>query len=716
MSRFLCAVLGVCVIGFGFTVDSEPVAIGGHSLEGFWVAMAGVAAIVAALFGASPGVGLRAAGVTLLTTAVLGFTSPLWLQHARVSSAERVQPMNMLAFGVLSVQGLFALGAAWRWRRPLLQEATWWLKGWRLAVAAVLLLACAAHVTLYAPKGRWVTFGLDTTVMVGVFVVAVLSLVAFATSISRGALEVSCDALRGRISFVGSDSPDTYLVDRRDGRLDRWLPWWLALFVLAFSGCCALFVFDRMPHIPDGIAYLFQAKTFAGGEISWPVPPAVDALDVYLMDVQHDRWFAVTPPGWPAALAVGVFFGLPWLVNPLLGALSIPLAHAIVRRLGGRGRAHVAALLLATSPWLLFLSASFMTHALSLFLVLAAWSLLLQVRDGSGSWRALMAGAALGWLFLVRPLDGVLIGGFTGIIVLLRMRPTVTLAFGLGCVVVGGLVFPYNAALTGDALSVPIQSYLDRLWYPGANRLGFGADVGNPPEGWGILDPTPGHGLRDVLQNTDQNLYNLNFELFGWCTGGLLLTVLHLLRGRLRTWDRLALALLALLGVVYNAYWFSGGPDFGARYWYLMIFPILWLSLRGLETLNKRLDSRFPARRCELRLAAVLLLLITTTLLVFLPWRIVARYEGYRGFHAGYRALQEDLPKNALVLVSTKSDIDYACAFLENDPELPADRPVFVRVRNEDDVARLRAAWPDRTPIRVQGSIDPRAPVRIKSP
>ena len=74
---------------------------------------------------------------------------------------------------------------------------------------------------------------------------------------------------------------------------------------------------------------------------------------------------------------------MPWLINPLLGALAIPLAHALTRRLLGLKAAHFVAFLFAVSPWLLYLSASYMTHALSLVLTLGAWLCLAKAR-GSG--------------------------------------------------------------------------------------------------------------------------------------------------------------------------------------------------------------------------------------------------------------------------------------------------------------------------------------------
>ncbi len=74
---------------------------------------------------------------------------------------------------------------------------------------------------------------------------------------------------------------------------------------------------------------------------------------------------------------------MPWLVNPVLAALSVLLAHAIASRMAGRDQADLVAMMMGASPWLLAMSASLMTHTLTLFLMLLAWWLLLMAGDRS---------------------------------------------------------------------------------------------------------------------------------------------------------------------------------------------------------------------------------------------------------------------------------------------------------------------------------------------
>ena len=88
----------------------------------------------------------------------------------------------------------------------------------------------------------------------------------------------------------------------------------------------------------------------------------------------------------------------------------------------------------------------------------------------------------MGLHFLTRPLEGLLMGVLTGLWTLTFLQEPrqwrTVISYSLGCIAIGGLVFPYNALLTGNPLHTPLNSYLDKVWGVGANRLGFGSDIG----------------------------------------------------------------------------------------------------------------------------------------------------------------------------------------------------------------------------------------------
>ncbi|MEO6444513.1 MAG: glycosyltransferase family 39 protein, partial [Gemmatimonadaceae bacterium] len=306
---------------------------------------------------------------------------------------------------------------------------------------------------------------------------------------------------------------------------DRWA-WPLAMLVVVVCAFLAIVVYEGVPHVPDEIVYLLQARYFAAGLVQLPAPPVPAAFDIDLMYYDADRYFSPVPPGWPAILSLGVRLGVPLLVNPLLSGVSVLLLYALLRRLGTQRAARLGTLLLASSPWFLFLGMSLMTHAATLACTLAAALGIAEARQRRAAWPAALAGLAVGMVGLIRPLEGLAVALVLGVWSLTASSPIFRLlpsmALTAVTVAVSALIRPYNAALTGSAQQFPIMMYVNKYYAPGANDLGFGPDRGM---GWGGLDPWPGHGLRDVVLNSMLNGAALNMELFAWACGSLVFVV-----------------------------------------------------------------------------------------------------------------------------------------------------------------------------------------------
>jgi hypothetical protein len=45
--------------------------------------------------------------------------------------------------------------------------------------------------------------------------------------------------------------------------------------------------------------------------------------------VNNGKFYAWAPPGWPLLLLPGILLGVPWLVNPVLGALTLPVVYRL---------------------------------------------------------------------------------------------------------------------------------------------------------------------------------------------------------------------------------------------------------------------------------------------------------------------------------------------------------------------------------------------------
>lgn len=472
-----------------------------------------------------------------------------------------------------------------------------------------------------------------------------------------------------------------------------WVP---AIWVTAVAAILALISYQSHPHVPDEVVYLLQAHYFAEGRVTLPLPPVPEAFDVDLMTYEATRWFSPVSPAWPAILAIGVVIGAPWLVNPLLGGVNILLGYRLLLALYPRRTARIAVVLLAVSPWSLFLAMSFMPHTATLTCALAAAVAVARLRrDPRVRW-ALVGGFFLGIVGLIRPLEGVVVALLLGFWSLgargRRIRLLPSAALTLAALGTAAIILPYNKLLTGSAGTFPINAYVDARYGPGRNDLGFGSNRGM---GWSGLDPLPGHGAADVAINANFNLFQINVELLGWATGSLLVLLLWLAMRRVTRADRLMLVSIAAVAGIHSLYYFSGGPDFGARYWFLAIVPCLALAASGIEELERATDARSPGdgRRVLGATAA----LAAGALLVFVPWRATDKYHHYRGMRPDIRELSAHSAwADGIVLIRGNRHPDFASAVVYNPVDLGGELPIYAWDRGGDIRRRLVRAYPGR--------------------
>lgn len=563
--------------------------------------------------------------------------------------------------------------------------------GWQLA--AIGLLFCLTSATLSRDPSLYVT---ELCVATFVQVVGLANVLVLAAAVPE---EAGTSLRKYLLRWFGSDAEHS---SPRSAVRD---PFALgaALWVTVLAILLGWLVYEYHPHIPDEVCYLSQARYLAEGRLAMPAPPVPSAFAVDLMTFEETRWYSCFPPGWPAMLAVGVVLGVPWLVNPVLAGVNVLLVFALLRRLYDRSLARLAVVLLCLSPWYVLMAMNLLAHTATLTCALLAALAIEWARDGGRPFWAGVAGAAIGLASLIRPLDGVILAGLFGLWAVgvggSRLRAVCLLALALGVLATGGLVLPYNAWLTGDPLRFPVVAYFDRVYGSGTNAMGFGPQRG---VGWTGLDPLPGHGLLDVLINGNMNLFSVNGELLGWSTGSLLLATLAVRWGWHSRADRLMLA--AALGVVgaHTFYWFSGGPDFGARYWYLLLVPCIALTVRGVRGVASRLDG--DGVGSAWRVLAGVAVLGLAALLTYIPWRALDKYHRYRGMSPELARLATECGwGKCLVLVRGNRHPDYASAAVYNPVDLDAPVPVYAWDRGPEVREQLLRAYPDRPVWIVEG-------------
>jgi hypothetical protein len=183
--------------------------------------------------------------------------------------------------------------------------------------------------------------------------------------------------------------------------------------------------------------------------------------------------------------------------------------------------------------------------------------------------------------------------------------------------------------------------------------------------------------------NSLLNGFSVNIELHGWAMGSLWLAALVLFR---RT--RLDLSFTAVIAAVtglYALYYFHGGPDFGARYWYQALLPLAALTVRGIDAVSETAGSQRPL--------AVALLASALALLTYVPWRAADKYWHYLYMRPDPIHLSEEARLGrSLVLVRGQSHPDYASASTYNPLDLRPEsaEPVPVFAWDRDDATRAR--------------------------
>lgn len=350
----------------------------------------------------------------------------------------------------------------------------------------------------------------------------------------------------------------------------RAAPWVLVAMVLALG--LRVGVLGDVPHIPDEVTYLFEARLLAEGAATAPAldPDLVVALEVPFTAIWRGRWLGAFPPGWPAMLAPFLALGLAWLPNLLLLAAALLLTRRWVGRHFGAEAGGVALALGALSPFLLLPAASGMADLLALAGGLAA---VVAFEEDL----PMAAGAACGVAVLARPASVFFLAGCAAWV--LAFDPARRRAAGR--VLAGGLPFAlawvgWNLATTGRALQ---SAYA--LAAPAPGFLSGTASY----QGLALK-----HDLVSAATNLGLNLGSLVADLLGWP----LLSWLPVAAGALGQggWRRGGMLRGGLVGMALGyATYFHPGMAFGPRF-YLPAAPwLLGCAAAGLLALARRRDA-----------------------------------------------------------------------------------------------------------------------------
>jgi hypothetical protein len=469
----------------------------------------------------------------------------------------------------------------------------------------------------------------------------------------------------------------------------------------------ALVEYRALPHIYDASAYLFGAKIIASGQLSVPAPLAADRFPGPFMVIFDGRWFTQYEPGTSLVLALGVKFGVPWLVEPVLGTLALLGIGLIAAKLYNRTIATLAVILGTLSPFYSYLAASYLSHAIELFFVVYGFWFFLRFARGAAGWNLPLSAACFGIGFFSRDtaivfgcivVVGVLVLSWRSVIADWRRWIVPGAAFVLVILVFVNLYQFYNLQLTGDPLVTP------RTLFAPNDRLGFGTGIGFYGQ----------HTLAAGFVNVDELLTILAIDLYGWPFYlTLVFLALPFITLRARAADWLMLAGAAIMTGFFIGYFYHG-IYLGPRFLFDALPFFLILTARGIVAVAQTgsgialsLASQFVSGRrmanvlstsaISVGTVLVVLALIACNLLYYTP-RQIALYDNFTNLPAETKVNTAQLlhpPVHHAIIVTGNALLYGYTLFALNDPSLSGD-VLYAYAITPDDFAELRATFPGR--------------------
>ncbi|WP_197444186.1 ArnT family glycosyltransferase [Maioricimonas rarisocia] len=474
---------------------------------------------------------------------------------------------------------------------------------------------------------------------------------------------------------------------------------------------------DLPPAYHDEFSYLFQAKTFLAGRVSYPSfeprPELFDQVHVLNEGRFASRYF----PGVGLWIAPFLALGDPQLGHAIAHAMTALLLFWIGRDLAGNGVGLLVGLLFAVSPGMLLFSNLLLAHHPTLVgLALFLFAFLRMRRTLRFRW-GLLAGIGLTYAMLCRPMTAAGFGLPFGLWFAWwwmrggqgeQHRPLVgrsLLALSMAIPLIAGFIglFAYSKAITGSALVTPYQLYTDV--YTPRHVYGFNnVERGEQKLGPKVLENydrwaenlTPGLAAKNVGVRLRESLrWTLGIVPLVLAAGVLLLSA----RSCGSTDWRLIAAAILTLHVAHIPYWFEGIMGWH----YVLESAPLWILL--FAEASRRLVRSWRDDRPWMPLwwggvIATALALDLLTVTPLWPGRLpvgIAEVSYPRGKYARFYEGVATRVGNGPAVVFVEADpADRHMDYVVNDPSL--DGPVlYARYRPEEmDLDEVRELFPDR--------------------
>jgi len=467
--------------------------------------------------------------------------------------------------------------------------------------------------------------------------------------------------------------------------------------ILAFAipfivtNICSYFIFGHVPHVQDNIDQVFHAKIFLKGHLTVPSHQYKEFFD-FTHNINNDKWYSEYPPGHTFMLMLGLLVGAPWIINPLLGSGAIVLFYLIGRELFDEKSGRLASLLGILSPFIIFISSEFFSHATALFYIsLFALFFIKTVTKPFKFYYPLIAGISFGVCLNARPYTAVGVAipyAIYTIYLIIRHPKTYILRFAIMFVsfaLLAGVLLGFNYLTNGNPFLFAYEVLHGKEHNPG-----FGHSAWGPPH-------TP---LKGLIQDLN-DLNALNKYLFEWCIPSTFFVLIFFVGGKQNKWDYLLISSVFSLPFVYFFYWYQGWC-FGPRFAYESTLPLILLTARGILHTPEIMQDRFNCKNATMQRIYVNLTIIFCVIIamsVNVPVLVKQYSNSYWGVNTDVqRAVKREKINNAVVFVGSY----YGSVLAENSPLLDSSI-IYVRdlgIKNK----QMMAYYPDRRYYLANGS------------
>ncbi len=309
----------------------------------------------------------------------------------------------------------------------------------------------------------------------------------------------------------------------------------------------AYFVLEVFPNSSDEYSYIFQARTLVSGKLWEPAPNLPDAFHFNHIAIKDGIRIGRFPPGWPLVMGLGLSLGLPvWLINPLLGALTLILFYRFAKNIHGRRIALIAVVALGFCGYFIFNAASFFSHTCcTLFVLLFTWCV--YSFTGRKILPYVLAGFFISMVLLIRYFTAILVAAPVVVWIISEFRWRSVRVFAwmfVGALPCLFILLWYNNEITGDPLT-PVT-----MWAFADEKLGF----------------VKGHTVVKGMEHIVRRIFMFSY----WASPGLLiLYVIYLMRkirSKIARWTFPADYYFILLLIGHFFYYQIGGNQYGPRF------------------------------------------------------------------------------------------------------------------------------------------------------